>query len=92
MIMTFDFIFQAQHNEILMKQLREAVWSDSDREICTDIHRIHFDVHRRVVVVRPYSKTSAFSHKVVPREITYDAFIKMLDMDWEHYASGDIIE
>ena len=90
--MTFDFIFHAQHNEILIKQLREAVRSDSDIEICTDIHRIHFDAHRKVVAIRPYSRTSAFRHKVVPKEVKYEAFVKMLDLDWEHLELDDIID
>ena len=92
MIMTFDFIFHAQHNEILMKQLREAACSDSDIEICTNIHRIYFDAHRQVVAIRPYSKTSACCHKVVPKEIKYKAFAEMLDMDWKHLESDDIID
>lgn len=92
MLMTFDFIFMAQRDKILMKQLREAIQSDSDVEICTDIHRIHFDAHRKTVAVRPFSETSAFRCKIAPKEIKYKAFVKMLDMDWDDLASGDIID
>lgn len=90
MIMTYDFIFAALKNKNRMDKLREAVQSESDVEICTDIHRVHFDPHRKVVTVRPYSETSPFHYKVVPTEIKYQGFIKMLDSDWEHLEPGDI--
>lgn len=92
MLMTFDFIFAAQRDKILMKQLREAIQSDSDVEICTDIHRIHFDAHRKTVAIRPYSETSAFHHKIAPKEVKYEVFVKMLDMDWENLQFDDIID
>ncbi len=92
MMMTFDFIFAAQRDIILMKQLREAIQSGSDVEICTDIHRIHFDPHRKAVEIRPCSETSAFHHKIVPKEVKYEAFVKMLDLDWENLAPDDIMD
>ncbi len=69
MLMAYDIIFAAQCDKILMKQLREAIQSGSDVEICTDIHRIHFDPHRKAVAIRPCSETSAFYHKIVPKEV-----------------------
>lgn len=42
------------------------------------------------MTVRPYSETSPFRHKIVPTEIKYQAFIKMLDSDWEHLEADDI--
>lgn len=92
MLMTFDFIFIAQYDKILMGQLREAVLSDSDVEICTELHRIQFDAHRQTVAIRPYSETSPFRHKIAPKEITYKAFEKMLDLDWDHFEADDIID
>lgn len=88
--MTFDFIFAAQKNKNFMDKLKEAAQSDSDVEICTDLHRIHFDPHRKVVTVKPCSETSPFHHKIVPTEIKYQAFVKMLDLDWEHLEADDI--
>ena len=88
--MTFDFIFAALKNKNRMDKLKEAVQSKSAVEICTDLHRIHFDPHRKVVTVRPYSETSPFRHKIIPTEIRYRAFIKMLDSDWEHLEADDI--
>lgn len=69
MLMAYDIIFAARCDKILMKQLREAIQSGSDVEICTDIHRIHFDPHRKAVAIRPCSETSAFHHKIVPKEV-----------------------
>lgn len=90
MIMTFDFIFSAQKNNNFMDKLKEAVQSDSDVEICTDLHRVCFDARRKVVIVRPRSETSPFRYKIVPTEIKYQAFLKMLDSDWEHLEADDI--
>ncbi len=84
MIMTFDFIFAAQHDKILMKQLREAIQSGSDVEICTDIHRIHFDPHRKAVAIRPYSETSAFRHKIAPKEVSLE--VELPNTDWCNIA------
>ncbi len=83
MVMTFDFIFDAQHDESLMNQIKEAVSKDVDAEICSDIVRLHFDSVKQVVIVRPYSETSAFHCKIVPAEITYHALLKMLANDWD---------
>ncbi|MDE5699391.1 MAG: hypothetical protein K2I96_18615 [Lachnospiraceae bacterium] len=83
MVKTFDFIFAAHRDESFMKQLKEAVSSDVDVEICTDIMRLHFDSKNKVVIVRPFSETSAFHCKVVPAEITYHALLKMLANEWE---------
>jgi len=83
MLRTFDFIFAAQHDENLMKRIKEAVASDVDVEICSDIVRLYFDSRKQAVIVKPYSQTSAFHWKIAPAQITYYALLKMLANDWE---------
>lgn len=90
--MTFDFVFAAQRDESLMKQVKEAVSSDVDVEICSDIVRLYFDSEKKTVSVRPYSETSAFPYKIIPAQITYHALLKMLANDWEEIGYHNGIE
>ena len=83
MVMTFDFIFMAQRDEDYMKQIKAAISSDVDVEICSDIVRLYFDQEKKVVKVSPYSETSPFHYKIVPAQITYYALSKMLANDWD---------
>ena len=42
MIMTYDFILTAKYNKEFRVQLDNAILSDLNSEICTDIHRLTF--------------------------------------------------
>lgn len=86
MLMTFDFIIMAMRDENLMKEIQSALSCNSDYQICTDIHRLHFNGKKQTVFVEALSETSAFRHKIVPKEIPYSALQKMLTGD------GDSVE
>ena len=83
MLMTFDFIILAMRDENLMKEIQNALSSNSDYQICTNIHRLHFNSKKQTVFVEALSETSAFHHKIVPKEIPYSALQKMLAGDWD---------
>lgn len=88
--MTYDFILKAQHDKNFMKKIRNAISSELDKEICTDIHRLRFFGEKKVVIVEPYSENSDFNWKIIPKEITYSAILKMIEGDWDGIGSEDI--
>lgn len=90
LIMTYDFILLARRDAALMRQLREAVTCDTNNEICTDIHRLYFNRNKKSVIIKPYSETSDFHWRVVPKEVTYQAFLKMLADDWDNIKPDEI--
>ena len=90
MLMTFDFIALAQHNVQFMARLKDAVSNHSDDEIIMKPYKLTFHAHKQIVTVCPYSETSEFYHKIVPKEITYQALMKMLNNDWENIGEDDI--
>ena len=92
MIMTYDFILTAKYNKEFRVQLDNAILSDLNSEICTDIHRLTFLPKSQVVIVTAKSDTSAFRNKIVPKKITYQALTKMLDGNWNNIAPGDITD
>ncbi len=83
MLMTFDFIALAQHNTQFMVRLKDAVSNHSDDAVTMKPYKLSFDAHKQIITVCPYSETSEFSAKIVPKEITYQALVKMLNNDWE---------
>ena len=68
MIMTYDFILTAKYNKEFRVQLDNAILSDLNSEICTDIHRLTFCRNLRVVIVTAKSDTSAFRNKIIPKK------------------------
>ncbi len=90
MLMTFDFIALAQHNVQFMARLKDAVSNHSDDEIIMKPYKLTFHAHKQIVTLRPYPETSEFYHKIVPKEITYQALMKMLNNDWENIGEDDI--
>ena len=92
MIMTYDFILTAKYNKEFRVQLDNAILSDLNSEICTDIHRLTFLPKSQVVIVTAKSDTSAFRNEIIPKKITYQALMKMLDGNWNEIAPGDITD
>ena len=90
MIMTYDFIFYAQRDEKFMRQIRECIASRTDREICTEIHQLHFYGKQQLVIVKPLSKTSKFHEKVIPKIIDYQTLTRMLDGHWDEIEFNKI--
>ena len=91
MLMTYDFIRIAQSNNIFMEELQRALASDADSEICTNTHRLRFYAKEQAVLVEPFSETSDFHWKIVPKKIAYRALDKMLNGDWDSIEAGDIV-
>ena len=92
MIMTYDFILTAKYNKEFRVQLDNAILSDLNSEICTDIHRLTFLPKSQVVIVTAKSNTTPFRNKIIPKKITYQALMKMLDGNWNEIAPGDITD
>ena len=92
MIMTYDFALIAQRNSKLMKAINDAMASQNDQEVCTDMHRLSFVSSKKVVIVEPLSENSPFHYKVVPKAISYTAVIKMLNNNWADICEGEIMD
>ncbi len=83
MIMTFDFALIAQRDAKLMKEINDAMLSQKNEFVYTDIHKLSFISSKQTVIVEPLSANSPFHCKVVPKEIKYTAVRKMLDNNWD---------
>lgn len=92
MIMTYDFIQTAKHNKIFRAQIDKALLSDIKIEIYTNMHKLTFLPEAQVVVITAKSDTSPFRHKIIPKKITYQAFIKILNGEWDSLAPNDIMD
>lgn len=92
MIKTYDFLLIAKRDKNFRAKVDEAISSNVDCEICTDIHRLAFSSKSQTVVVTAKSTTSPFKEKIVPKKITYQALIKMLDGDWNSIDPNDITD
>lgn len=92
MLKTFDFIFTAKQDKNFRVKIDTAISSNMNYKICTDIHRLVFSSKSQTVAVTDKSTTSPFNKKIVPKRITYQALIKMLDGNWTSIASNDITE
>ena len=90
MIKTYDFIPIVQRNKEFMEQIRKAVLCDIDNVICIDIFRLSFDGKKKTVTIRPFSETSDFHWKIVAKEVTFQALIKMIEGDWDNIGLNDI--
>ncbi len=92
MIKTYDFLLTAKRDKNFRAQMDEAVSSNTDCEICTDMHRLTFSSKSQTVSVTAKSKTSPFKENIIPKKITYKALIKMLDGDWNSIGPDDITD
>ncbi|MBQ8568292.1 MAG: hypothetical protein IJ446_03650 [Oscillospiraceae bacterium] len=90
MMMTFDFALMAQRDAELMKAITDAMSSPKNEVVCTDIHKLSFFPSKKTVVVTALSETSPFHYKVVPKEISYSAVIKMLNKNWNDICEDEI--
>ena len=79
MIKTFDFALIAQRDTKLMKAINDAIASQRNEVVCTDIHKLSFFPSKQTVIVEALSNNSPFHYKVVPKEIKYSAVIKKMD-------------
>lgn len=92
MIMTFDFALIAQRDAKLMKAINDAIASQRNEVVCTDIHKLSFFPSKQTVIVETLSNNSTFHYKVVPKEIKYSAVIKMVNGNWEDICEGEILD
>lgn len=92
MTMTYDFIPKARRDKAFLKQLKKALFSQSESIIFTDIHKLSFYPDKQAVTVEPKSDTSDFKEKIVPKEISYQAVLHMLDGEWDKINPNDIID
>lgn len=92
MIKTYDFLLVAKRDKNFRCQIDEAVLSDLESEICTDIHRLIFSPESQTVTIMPKSNVSPSKEKVVPKKITYKALIKMLHGKWDSIEPTDITD
>lgn len=92
MIMTYDFLLLAKGNKNFRDHLNQAILSESDCEIYTDIHKLTFSPKSQTIMITAKSDTSPFRHKIAPKQITYSALMKMLDDNWESIASDEITD
>lgn len=92
MIITFDFILMAQKDNILMEKIKHAVESKENAVVYTDIHKLSFCASKQSVIVENKSDSISLGYKIIPKEIKYDALLKMLDNNWECICESDIID
>lgn len=92
MIKTYDFVLTAKQNKKFRSQIDEAILSNLKSEVCTDIHRLTFFPQSQIVIITAKSDTSAFNEKIVPKKITYQALMKLLDGEWDSIGHNDITD
>jgi hypothetical protein len=92
MIMTYNFVFMAQRDNRLMEKIENALISQSDKIIYTEIHKLFFSTSKQSLRVYPCSEDSIFCKKTVPKEIKYSAVRKMIDGKWEEISKDEIMD
>lgn len=90
MIVSYDWLFHAQRNPALKKQIEDAVASGGDCELTwQQILRIGFEGKTQSAVVRPYAADSDFHAKVISVRISYRAIIQIINGDLDHLNDAD---
>lgn len=93
MEMTYDWIMRAWHDDELANQIKSIVSDKENIELTIDeIFRLVFDADNRVVIVRPFSDTSDFHWKIIPKQIKYRAALDLLNKNFDNIQDGDIVE
>lgn len=93
MIMTYDWMIYAQNHLKFKTEVENIIASGKDTEItCRGIYRLIFHGSEKLVVVKPYSDTSDFCHKIIPMKIAYRAVLQMMNGDWTNINEEDIGE
>ena len=91
MIMTYDWMIYAQNHPPFKKQIEDLIASGNDGELTSrDMHRIKFEAGTQTVVVTPYSKTSDFHRKIIPKRISYRAILQIINGNWNDLREVDI--
>ena len=87
--------------ETLLNELSEEISSNNELNISDNknieltidqIFRLNFDCQNQSVTVRPFSDTSYFHCKIIPKRITYSAVLKLLDKNFDDISEDDIVE
>lgn len=92
MIKTYDFLLTAKRDKDFRAQLEQAISSDTDRELCTDIHKLVFCAADQTVTITAKSSSSPFKEKIIPKKVTYRALMQMLSNEWDRIAPNDITD
>ncbi len=92
MIMTYDFLRLAKGNKNFRDHLNQAILSESDCEIYTDIHKLTFSPKSQTIMITAKSDTSPFSHKIAPKKLPYSALMKLRVDNWASSASDEIMD
>lgn len=93
MLTTFDFLLTAQRNPAFRAQLLHALSSPSPCTLQTELHTLTFSPTSQTATITPRPDTDAFGiSKVVPKQITYQAFNHMLHHQWDCIAPDDITD
>ena len=92
MIMTFEFALIAQRDAKLMQAINNAIASQKEEIVCTEIHRLSFFPSKQTVIIDALSNNSPFHHKIAPKKVKYSALIKMLNNDWENICKDEITD
>ena len=92
MIRTYDFALMARKNSKLMKEIKCALISSENDIIYTDIHKLSFYSHKKILRVEPIADNNSLYHKIIPKDIKYSAVLKMLANDWDLICGDEIMD
>ncbi len=82
MIKTFDFIIYAKKDKELREKLLNALDTEFETEVCTDIHKILFKPSVKMVIIAPLSDNSPFRNKIPTTEVSFNTIKLMLSGNW----------
>ena len=90
---TYDWIIRSWNDKTLEQKIRSVISDNKNIELTIDqIFRLNFDYQNQSVTVRPFSDTSYFHCKIIPKRITYSAVLKLLDKNFDDISEDDIVE
>lgn len=93
MEMTYDWIIRAWHDDKLANQIKNILSDKKNIEITIDdMFSLVFDADSQTVIVRPFSDTSDFHWKIIPKQIKYRAVLDLLNKNFDNIQDSDIIE
>lgn len=93
MIMTFDWLIEANKNIKWKKIIEDALLCDKPQVLYhKEMYQLAFDPSEQLVTVYPFSKDSMFNWKIVPKRITYHLVKEVINGNWDAFSKNHIFD
>jgi len=86
-------VLDAKRDPSFKEKILATIDSGNIAEITyNNIYRLNFHPQTRIVTVRPYSETSPFHYKIMPKCFRYEAVVEFLNGNWSALNNENVFD